>query len=308
MRVALAYAPRPGPLGRARPWIAAAYLAPLAVCAFVVSNPIVLAAALAAALLAGGASGAWGSLRQPLRWSVALGLMVIAVNVIVSQRGATILLRGWELPVVGRIDVSAEALAEGGVLALRIVTALIVFAVWSACVDPDRVLRAIRPFAGRSALTATLIARLVPLAAADAARLFEASTLRGPGAAPLGRAAIARRLVAGSLDRSVDVAATLELRGYGHGVRSRPRRHAPEAGEAALLTAGVAMAALLIVAAATGLAGYESYPRISIDAGIWTLGAALTLPALALGAFAPDILASRHRGHVTLAPIGAGRG
>jgi len=290
MKAALAYAPRPGPLGHARPWIAAVYLAPLAVCAFAFSNPIVLAAALAAALLAGWASGAWPSLQQPLRWSVYLGLMVIAVNAIVSQRGATILLRGFEIPVLGQIDVSAEALAEGAVLALRIVTALIVFAVWSACVDPDRVLRAIRPFAARSALTATLIARLAPLAAADATRLAEAGRLRGPGAAPLARATIARRLIAGSLDRSVDVAATLELRGYGLGIRSRMPRHAREPGEPALLIAAAAMAALMIAAAIAGIASYSSYPTIAIDAGPWTLAFAASIPLIAIAPFVPGLV------------------
>ena len=83
----------------------------------------------------------------------------------------------------------------------------------------------LRPLARRSALTATLITRLVPLAAADHARLREAAALRGPAAAAVGRAAIARRLVAGSLDRAVDVAATLELRGYARGApRPRPPR------------------------------------------------------------------------------------
>lgn len=305
MKVALAYAPRPGPLGRARPWIAAVYLAPLAVCAFTFSNPIVLVAAASAALVAALVSGAGGSLRQPLRWSLALGLMVIAVNALVSQRGATILLRGFEIPVLGQVDVSAEALAEGGVLALRIVTALIVFAVWSACVDPDRVLRAIRPVAARSALTATLIARLVPLAAADAARLSEAGRLRGPAAAPLGRATIARRLIAGSLDRSVDVAAALELRGYGLGLRSPRPRYSAEPGETALLAASALSAALMIAAATAGVAGYESYPSISIDAGPWTLAFAAALPLIALAPFAPELIARRRRTRPVTVGIGA---
>ena len=106
-------------------------------------------------------------------------------------------------------------------LALRIAVVLAAFAVHSACVDPDRVLRLLRPLARHSALTATLIARLVPLAAADHARLSEAAALRGPAAAPVGRAAIVRRLVAGSLDRAVDVAAALELRGYARGAPGR---------------------------------------------------------------------------------------
>ena len=281
MKAALAYAPRPGPLGRARPWIAAAYLAPLAVIAFTFSSPIVLAAAGAAAIGVGIASGAGSSLRGPLRWSLALAVMVVLVNGLVSQRGTTILFRGGELPVLGRIDISAEALAEGGVLALRIVVAILVFAVWSACVDPDRVLRAIRPLAARSALTATLIARLVPLAAADSARLGEAARLRGPAAAPLGRAAVARRLIAGSLDRSVEIASTLELRGYGLGTRSRLPRHVREPGEGALLLAGAGLAAAAIAAALEGLGGFDAYPTIDLDASLATLAFALAIPALA---------------------------
>ena len=294
MRPQLAYAPRSGPLGSARPWIAALYLAPLAICAFAFSNPIVLLAGGVTAIAAGYASGAGASLKQPLRWSIALGLMVIVVNGLASQRGATILLRGWDLPVLGQIDISAEALAEGGVLALRIIVALLVFAVWSACVDPDRVLRAIRPIASRSALTATVIARMAPLAAADIARLREAGRLRGPSAVPLGRAALARRMVAGSLDRSVDVAATLELRGYGLGVRSRLPRHAREPGEIALVCAGASTLVAMVVAAAAGVAGFEAYPRISIDAGPATLAFAAAIPALAVLPFAGGPLRRRH--------------
>ena len=286
LTAALAYAPRRAPLGTARPWIAGVFLLPLAVAAFAFANPIVLGGAGIAALAVGGASGAGASLRMPLRWSIGLGVMVIAVNAVVSQRGATVLLRGFDLPVLGQIDVSAEALAEGGVLAMRIVVALLVFAVWSACVDPDRILRAIRPFAARSALTATLIARMVPLAAADAARLAEAGSLRGPAAAPFGRAALARRLVSGALDRSVDVAATLELRGYGLGVRSRMPSHRRAPGELALALCGFASLVAMIAAAVTGVASFEAYPRITMDAGPATFALAAAIVGLALVPFA----------------------
>ena len=295
MRSVLSYAPRPGPLGGARPWIAALYLTPLAVVAFTFANPIVLAGAGAAAVAIGVASGAGPSIRQPLRWSVGLAVLIVAVNVLVSQRGATILFRFGELPVVGEIDVSLEALAEGIVLAMRIVVSLVVFAVWSACVDPDRVLRAIRPLAARSALTATLISRLVPLAAADGARMAEAGRLRGPAAAPLGRAVIARRLIAGSLDRSVDIAATLELRGYGLGIRSKLPRHVREPGEAGLVAAGLLELALLAAAAATGVGSFDAYPEISMDTGPATLLLALSLPAIALAPFLPDAIRRRRR-------------
>jgi len=297
LKAVFAYAPRPGPLGRARPWIAAVYLAPLAVVAFTFANPIVLAGAGLAAVGIGIASGAGPSIRQPLRWSIGLALMVVVVNALVSQRGSTILFRFGELPVVGEVDISLEALAEGFVLAMRIVVSLVVFAVWSACVDPDRVLRAIRPFAARSALTATLISRLVPLAAADGARLAEAGRLRGPAAAPLGRAAIARRLIAGSLDRSVDIAATLELRGYGLGIRSRLPRHVREPGEGALLAAAVFELAVIAAAALAGVGSFDAYPTIHVDTDVATLLLAAALPAIAILPFLPEAIRRRRGRH-----------
>lgn len=285
MRVALAYAPRRGPLGSARPGIAALYLLPLAVIAFAFSNPLLLAAAGAGALIAAAASGALRASLGPLRFGLALAVMIVVVNVVVSQRGETILLRGWELPVLGQIDVSGEALVEGIVLALRILVALVIFAAWSACVDPDRILKALRPFAGRSALTATLVSRLVPLAAADAERFGQAATLRGPAAAPVGRAALARRLIAGSLDRSVDVAATLELRGYGLGsrlARARPRR---VPGELALALAGIGLVGATLAAALLGAGGFDSYPLVAIDLGPATLAFAVAIPLLSAAPF-----------------------
>jgi energy-coupling factor transport system permease protein len=288
MKMALAYAPRPGPLGRSRPWIAAVYLAPLAVAAFACANPVVLVAAGIGAYAAGALSGAAASVRRPLRWALAIAVFVIAVNGIASQRGATILFRFGEVPVLGNIDVTAEALAEGAVLALRIVVAILVFAVWSACVDPDRILRALRPIAARSALTATLVSRMVPLAAADAARLGEAAALRGPAAAPVKGPTLARRLIAGSLDRSVDIAATLELRGYGLGTRHRMPRHEREPGEAAVLACGLLSLILLVAGLGAGLGGFDAYPTVDVDVGPGTLALAAALPILAVLPFALD--------------------
>jgi energy-coupling factor transport system permease protein len=285
VKAAFAYAPRPGPLGSARPAVAAAYLAPLAVVAFTSSNPLVLVAAAAAGLLVAAASDALRAALAPLRFGLYLGLSMIVVNALVSQRGETLLLRGWELPVVGRIDVTAEAVAEGGILALRVLVALLIFAVWSACVDPDRVLRAIRPWAPRSALTASVISRLVPLAAADASRLAEAASLRGPAAAPVARAAMARRLIAGSLDRSVDVAATLELRGYGLGVRPPRSRSRLTRDERRLALAGAGLALAAVVAALVGAGDFEAYPRVVIDLDPGTVAFALALPLLAATPF-----------------------
>jgi energy-coupling factor transport system permease protein len=292
VRSPLAYVPRRTPLGEAGALAASVYLSSLAFIAFAYSNPIVIAGAGAGVVVAGIAARAGRALRAAARWGFALGTFIIAINGLVAQRGDTVIVHGLWLPLLGTTDVSAEALAEGAVLALRIVVVVMAFAVHSACVDPDRVLRILRPLARRSALTATLIARLVPLATADYMRLGEAAALRGPDAAPVGRGALARRLVAGSLDRAVDIAATLELRGYAHGApRSagggRRSRHG-----ARFLAAGLAIAGAGLGARLAGVGSFDPYPQIAIDARAQTLILAASIPFVAA---LPFVAAIRRR-------------
>ena len=281
MRSAIAYSPKPGAFGRVGALAASVYLGSLAVAAFVYSSPLVLAAVAAATVVAGLLCGARRALVTSARWAAILGVLIIAVNAIASQRGDTVLVRGWDLPVLGQLDVSGEALIEGSLLALRIGVVLGVFAIHSACVDPDRIMRLLRPVARHSAMTASLVTRLVPLAASDHARLREAVALRGPGAAAVGRAAIVRRLVAGSLDRAVDVAAALELRGYAHGA---PRRSGSQRGSRhdwRFVAAGIAIVIAAASARIAGVGAFEAYPSTELDAGTPTLALALALPVLA---------------------------
>ena len=159
--------------------------------------------------------------------------------------------RFGSVPVLGQLDITAEATAYGGVLALRALVVIGCFALHSAAVDPDDLLRAFRRVSFRSALTAALATRMVPVLARDARRLHDAQ--RCLAGAPAPRRAIVRAVASGALDRAVDVAATLEVRGYG-AARRAPRggarpwsRHdlafAASAGALALLGVGALGAA-----------------------------------------------------------------
>ncbi|MGN6814993.1 MAG: energy-coupling factor transporter transmembrane component T family protein [Solirubrobacterales bacterium] len=284
MKSPFAYVPRRGPLQAASPGAAVAYLGALVAVAFVYSNPLVLLAAAAAATLAGVVAGARGAVRAGWRMGLSLLLLIVVINALLVHRGETVLARLGDWPLFGQMDVTAEAIVEGLSLGLRALVAMIAFAVYSACVDPDRVLRALRPLAGRSALTATLVSRLVPVTAADAGRLRDAAQLRGPAAAEVGKAPLARRLLAGSLDRAVDVAATLELRGYNlDAPRTRNRRHPSRHDRRFCLVAAV-VAAAAIAGLALGANGFHAYPAIAIATG----PATITLCALiALSGLAP---------------------
>ncbi len=316
MRSPFAYTPRPGPLQAASPGAAVVYLGAIVAVAFLYSSPIVLLAAGMGACIAGVVAGASAAVRFALGMGLTLALLIVAVNALVVDRGETVLARLGEWPLLGRVDVTAEAIAAGATIGLRAAVAMVAFAVYSACVDPDRVLRALRPVAGRSALTATLISRLVPVAAADASRLRDAGRLRGPAAAPLGRAALARRLLAGSLDRAVDVAATLELRGYGLG--PPPPRRSMERFyglwppktlhrsrfDLRFYLIGIVLLAVAVAGKLLGADDFSAYPTVEIGLGPATL--AVSAMAIFAG-LAPVRRRARPRTSGSGARLGAGR-
>lgn len=271
------YRHRASALHSARAGASLGFCSALALAVVLFEHPLALAAVLTAALLAGALAGVADELRRALLLAVPFALLVVVVNPIVSQQGETLLVRGWEA-LGQRWDVTLEALAYGAVAGLRVVCLLVVFGLLTACVDPDELLRLFRRLSYRSALTAALATRLAPVLARDALRMGDAARCR---AVPARRTAVARAALANALDRAVDLAAALEVRGYA-GARRPSRTHAPWSRH----DLRVALAALAVAAAATGAkaAGafaFEAYPRLSAPAGPLELVLAVALPLAA---------------------------
>ena len=146
---------------------------------------------------------------------------------LVAQGGLTVIARLGDLPVFGQTDVTLEATVYGAVLGVRAVALILCGALYTVAVDPDEVLGLFRRFSFHSALTATLATRMVPVLARDARRLAEAQRCR-PGPPP-SRVQLMRATTSGVLDRALDVAAALEVRGYGAARRPGASGARPEA-------------------------------------------------------------------------------
>ena len=143
-------------------------------------------------------------------------VVVVVINALVTRDGATVVFRGPSLPWPGQIDITLEGIAYGGVLGLRILAIFGTAVFLTAAVDPDELLRSLRRVSLRSGVTAALAMRLFGVLRRDAHRLADAQRcLPGGGAS---RLAVLRAVTAGALDRATDVAATLEVRGFGSGV------------------------------------------------------------------------------------------
>jgi energy-coupling factor transport system permease protein len=134
----------------------------------------------------------------------------------------------------------------------------------SAAVDPDELLKAVRRVSFRSALTATLATRLVSVLARDAGRKSDAVRCRPH---PPRRLAVVRSTLASALDRAVDVAAALEVRGYALAGR-RAHQGAPwSRHDVRIAAAALAVAGLAIGGAVAGVGRVESYPAIELALG-----------------------------------------
>jgi energy-coupling factor transport system permease protein len=217
----------PSTLHSARAGVASLYCVAFSLAAALFPHPLVLAAVACAVVAAGVSAGVGRELvARSLKLALPFALLVVVINGLVSQRGATVVFRGGTI-LGHRFDVTAESLAWGAVTAMQICCIFLAFGLFTAVVDPDELLKLMRRFSYRSALTGSLATRLVPVIARDATRMGDAARCRPH---PPGRLEVTRAALTGALERSVEVAAALEVRGYAtarppRGVRRPWSRH-----------------------------------------------------------------------------------
>jgi energy-coupling factor transport system permease protein len=277
----LLYRPQASPLHATRAGVAALWALALTAAALLLYHPLALGALVLAILLAGRGAGVGRELARALRTAAIVALPIVLVNVLVAREGLTVFARLGDLGPFGQGDLTVEALVYGAVIALKVTVLILLAALSSLAIDPDALLRICRRLSFRSALTASLAVRMLPLLAADAQRLADAQRTR-PGGAPGGvhaRAAVLGAVVAGSLDRAMDVAATLEVRGFAAAPRA-PRLHRPwSRHDLAFLASAAAALALALLGRLAGLASFTAYPllRAPLGAGLLALCAALVL-------------------------------
>jgi energy-coupling factor transport system permease protein len=277
----LLYRPLPSPLHATRAGVSAVWALALMAAALLLYHPLALLALVLAILIAGCGAGVGRELARALLTAAIVALPIVLVNVIVSRDGLTVFARLGDLGPFGQGDLTVEALVYGAVIALKVTALILIAALASLAVDPDALLRICRRLSFRSALTASLALRMLPLLAADAQRLADAQRTRAGGGqgGARARAALLGAVVAGSLDRAMDVAATLEVRGFASAPRA-PRVQLPwSRHDLAFLTSAGATLALALLGRFAGLAPFTAYPLLHapLDTGLFALCSALVL-------------------------------
>jgi energy-coupling factor transport system permease protein len=283
MMRAIVYRRRASPLHAARAPVAAAYGAALAASALILTSPILLGALLCCVLAAAACAGVSAQLLRAVRTSVVpIVLLTVLVNALVSRSGLTVFARLGDWGVLGQVNLTLEAVVYGLVFALRLIVVLLACLLVVCTADPDELLFAFRRLAPRSALSAALATRLIPVLAADARRLAEAQRCRpdGGGQGARGRLAILGASVGGALERSLDVAAVLEMRGYGAGRRGVSSTRAPSRHDLAFAAAAVSLLLVTAIAAVSGAAPFHTYPLLHLSVDLDSLVLACMLVAI----------------------------
>ncbi len=293
----LIYRPLASPLHATRAGIASLWAISLTAAALLLYHPLVLVALALAILGAARGAGVARELARALLTATIVALPIVLINVLVSREGLTVFARLGDLGPFGQGDLTVEALLYGAVIALKVTVLILITSLSSLAIDPDALLRICRRLSFRSGLTASLALRMIPLLAADAGRLAEAQRTRpaGPPRGARARAALIGAVVAGSLDRAMDVAATLEVRGLAasshrplpmRSLAREPRQRASRAARGpwsrhdfAFALSALAILALALLGRLTNVASYTAYPlaRVPVDVSLLALCAALAL-------------------------------
>lgn len=190
-----------------------------------------------------------------------LSAITVTVNGLLSHTGATVLvvLPSW-LPLVGG-TVTAEGFASGGSIALELVAAVSATATLSVVIEPTDLVDALPGALHHAGAALGAALNLVPATAASVVAVRDAQRLRGWR--PRGVRAmvdLAVPVLLGAIDRSVQLAESMEARAFGSGRRTRLTADERGPGLRAVAAAAVVAAVLAGIARASGVADWYAYP------------------------------------------------
>jgi len=206
-----------------------------------------------------------------LKISCGLIVMILVINAFFVQLGTTVLLWGPYIPGLGKIRITLEAIFFGLNMGLRFLIIMSAFCLLTYVLHPDRALKLMGRLGNKWVLALTISLRLFPLMVSDLSRIYDVQRCRGVSFA--GRNIFVRvknffpiinALFLSSLERSFQLAETLQARGYGVGKRTsytreilRPRDY--------MIFLSLALALIIgFFLIRQGATGYIFYPRLQV--------------------------------------------
>jgi energy-coupling factor transport system permease protein len=245
-----------------------------ATCIFIVlstTNPVYKGAVLAAALCALAAGVRLHRMRGLLTGVLLISAFAVLLNFISAHLGTTVLFAlPDQIPALGG-PYTLEALAFGATGGLTVGAAILAAAPFSLLLASHEVMDALPSALSRTGAAIAASLNLVPAVAASFVEVTEAQRLRGwRPRGPRSWSEIVVPVVLTSVEGSIQLAESMEARGFGSGPRTAVRSASLRRSDWFLIGAsGTALVLFLVSQAAGWAAPWYAYPTLtlpSIDA------------------------------------------
>jgi energy-coupling factor transport system permease protein len=245
-----------------------------ATCIFIVlstTNPAYKATVLVAALAALAAGVGLRRMRGVLTGVALIAAFAVLLNFVSAHLGATVLFAlPDQIPALGG-PYTLEALAFGATGGLTVAAAILAAAPFSLLLASHEVMDALPAALSRTGAAIAASLNLVPAVAASFVQVTEAQRLRGwRPRGPRSWSEVVVPVVLTSVEGSIQLAESMEARGFGSGQRTSVKPRSMQRSDWLLTGAsGAAVAIFLISQVAGWAAPWYAYPTLappSIDA------------------------------------------
>jgi energy-coupling factor transport system permease protein len=254
-----------------------------ACCLFIVlstTNPVYKVTVLAAALSALAAGAGLRRIRGLLVAVLFIAAFAMLLNFVSAHLGATVLFAlPDQIPALGG-PYTLEALVFGASAGITIAAAILAAAPFSLLLDTHEVMDALPPPLSRTGVAIASSLNLVPAVATSFVEVTEAQRLRGwRPRGPRSWMEVVVPVVLTSVEGSIQLAESMEARGFGSGARTTLAAHALRRSDWLLVAAsGLALAGFAAARAADWAADWYAYPTLTFPPiHPWPIAACLLL-------------------------------
>jgi energy-coupling factor transport system permease protein len=279
------------PIHRLNPFCKLVWVASILVLALIFDHPLYILLLFLSTLSLVAVAKIWREWASAMKLVLYLGIFIVVINTLVVSQGAHVLLEApFEIPALGPLNITLEAIFFGLMMALRLLTIISAFTILNLTIHPDDMMLAMikmkLPY--KSVLATSLSTRFVPTLIDDIERLTDVQRTRGLEMDKgrllqkvRKRATILIPLLSNSLDRTVQVAEAMESRAFGQGNdRTFYKEIRFSQFDIITLAFGILPLAFGIFVGISGYGSYQYYPtleKIGADALDWLLMAILLL-------------------------------